>query len=192
MRAALKHLELEKNVEIRQFENRLLKLRKEVANRDMEIEQFSKKTSGENEEVYLELSAIKKEKQYLLEEIQSLTETSQQKLVREKERISQLAELEKENLESLFKNEKDSLVAEKQKLVALTIEKSEELKRLYDNMKKMREAADAERAELKALIEGLRGHLKQAQLSNAEETEMLKVKMAQLHHADVESLEKFY
>jgi hypothetical protein len=41
-----------------------------------------------------------------LEEIQTLTETTQQKIVREKERISQLAELEKENLENLFKNEK--------------------------------------------------------------------------------------
>lgn len=91
-------------------------------------------------------------------------------------------------MESLFKNEKESLVAEKQKLVALSIEKSEELKRLYENMKKMREAADAERSELKALIEGLRTHLKQAQLSHAEESELLKVKMAQLHNADVEAL----
>ena len=53
MRAALKHLELEKNVEVRQLENRILKLRKEVAGKDLEIEQFSKKNSGENEEVYL-------------------------------------------------------------------------------------------------------------------------------------------
>jgi hypothetical protein len=37
MRAALKHLELEKNVEVRQLENRILKLRKEVANKDLEI-----------------------------------------------------------------------------------------------------------------------------------------------------------
>jgi predicted RNase H-like nuclease (RuvC/YqgF family) len=48
MRSALKHLELEKNVEIRQFENRILKLKKEVANKDMEIEQASKKISGES------------------------------------------------------------------------------------------------------------------------------------------------
>lgn len=59
----------------------------------MEIEQQAKKTTGENEEVYLELSSIKQEKQYLLEEIQTLTQTTQQKIVREKERITQLAEL---------------------------------------------------------------------------------------------------
>jgi predicted RNase H-like nuclease (RuvC/YqgF family) len=48
MRSALKHLELEKNVEIRQYENRILKLKKDVANKDVEIEQFSKKSNGEN------------------------------------------------------------------------------------------------------------------------------------------------
>jgi predicted XRE-type DNA-binding protein len=56
----------------------------------------------------------------------------------------------------------------------------------------MREGADVERAELKALIDGLRSQLKQTQLSQAEEIELLKVKMAQLHQADVESLESFY
>ena len=33
----------------------------------MEIEQQAKKTTGENEEIYIELSSIKQEKQYLLE-----------------------------------------------------------------------------------------------------------------------------
>ncbi len=59
---------------------------------------MSKKTTGENEEVYLELSSVKEEKQALLEEIQALTETAQLRVVREKERIAQLAELEKENM----------------------------------------------------------------------------------------------
>jgi predicted nucleic acid-binding Zn-ribbon protein len=125
MRSALKHLELEKNVEIRQFENRIAKLKKDLSNKDMELEQQAKKTTGENEEIYLELSSIKQEKQYLLEEIQALTETTQQKIVREKERIAQLADLEKENLENLFRNEKESLVGEKQKLILLCNEKSE-------------------------------------------------------------------
>lgn len=48
-------------------------MKKDVANKDLEIDQYSKKTTDQNEEVYLELSSIKKEKQYLLEEIQSLT-----------------------------------------------------------------------------------------------------------------------
>lgn len=56
----------------------------------------------------------------------------------------------------------------------------------------MREAADAERAELKVLIEGLRQQLKKSQLSSVEESELLKVKMAQLHRADVEALSAFY
>jgi hypothetical protein len=55
----------------------------------------------------------------LLEEIQTLTETTQQKLIKEKERISQLADLEKENMENLFKNEKESMISEKQKLFLL-------------------------------------------------------------------------
>lgn len=84
MRSALKHLQLEKNVQIRQYENRIIKLKKDLANKDVEIEQQAKKTTGQNEEVYLQLSSIKKEKQYLLEEIQSLTQNTQQKIVREK------------------------------------------------------------------------------------------------------------
>ena len=84
MRSALKHLQLEKNVQIRQYENRIVKLKKDLANKDVEIEQQAKKTTGQNEEVYLQLSSIKKEKQYLLEEIQSLTQNTQQKIVREK------------------------------------------------------------------------------------------------------------
>jgi hypothetical protein len=59
-------------------------------------------------------------------------------------------------------------------------------------MKKMKDTADAERIELKSVIEGLRARLKESQLSYAEETELLKIKMAQLHRADVEALEKFY
>lgn len=73
----------------------------------------------------MELSSAKQEKQYLLEEIQSLIETTQQKILREKERIGQLADLEKENMESLFKSEKESLQGEKQKLISLCMEKSE-------------------------------------------------------------------
>lgn len=84
MRSALKHLQLEKNVQIRQYENRIVKLKKDLANKDVEIEQQAKKTTGQNEEVYLQLSSIKKDKQYLLEEIQSLTQNTQQKIVREK------------------------------------------------------------------------------------------------------------
>ena len=138
------------------------------------------------------MSSIKQDKQYLLEEIQTLTETTQQKLVREKERISQLAILEKENLENLFKNEKESMVSEKQKLISLCEEKSEEIKRLYDTMKKMRETTDIERNELKGLIEGLRLKLKEIERASFEECEMLKVKMAQLHDADVTCLSKYY
>lgn len=64
-----------------------------MAGKEQEVEQLSKKSSGENEEVFLELSALKAEKQALLEEIQALTESTQQKIVREKDRISQLADL---------------------------------------------------------------------------------------------------
>lgn len=37
MRSALRQLELEKNVEIRQYENRIIKLKKDLSNKDMEI-----------------------------------------------------------------------------------------------------------------------------------------------------------
>lgn len=49
MRSALKHLELEKNVEIRQIENKIIKLKKDLHNKDMQIEQQAKKTTGQNE-----------------------------------------------------------------------------------------------------------------------------------------------
>jgi hypothetical protein len=166
MRAALKHLELEKNVEIRQYENKIIRLKKDLTSKDIEIEQQTKKTTGENEEIFLELSSIKQEKQYLLEEIQTMTEFTQNKIVKEKDRISQLATLEKENLENLFKHERESFISEKQKLIWLCEEKGEEIKRLYDTMKKMKETADIERNELKALIEGLRLKLKETERSS--------------------------
>lgn len=37
MRSALRQLELEKNVEIRQYENRIIKLKKDLSNKDIEI-----------------------------------------------------------------------------------------------------------------------------------------------------------
>ena len=96
-----------------------------MASKELELEQQAKKTTGENEEIYLELSSMKKEKQYLLEEIQSLTQNTQQKLVREKERTAQLSALDKENLENMFSNEKEALKGEREKLLQLCIEKSE-------------------------------------------------------------------
>ena len=48
MQAALRQLELEKNVEIKQCENRLAKLRKEISGKEIEIEGLSKKSTGEN------------------------------------------------------------------------------------------------------------------------------------------------
>ena len=142
MRAALKHLELEKNVELRQFENRILKLKKDVASKELELEQQAKKTTGENEEIFLELSSMKKEKQYLLEEIQSLTHNTQQKLSRKKKKTAQLSTLEKENLENMFNNEKDALRGEREKLLQLCVEKSEEIKRLYETLNRFKASAD--------------------------------------------------
>ena len=40
-------------MEIRQFENKIIKLKKDLANKDLEIETQAKKITGENEEVYL-------------------------------------------------------------------------------------------------------------------------------------------
>jgi hypothetical protein len=40
---------LDKNVEIRQYENKIIKLKKDLTNKDMEIEQQAKKITGENE-----------------------------------------------------------------------------------------------------------------------------------------------
>ena len=56
----------------------------------------------------------------------------------------------------------------------------------------MKETTDIERNELKDLIDGLRKRLKETQRFNMEEIELLKVKMAQLHDADVQSLSKYY
>ncbi len=72
------------------------------------------------------------------------------------------------------------------------MEKSEEIKRLYDTLKRIKEAADAERTELQAIVSGLRDCLKEHERRGQEELELLKVKMAQLHRADVQSLENFY
>lgn len=95
-------------------------------------------------------------------------------------------------MENLFRSEKDSLVGEKQKLFSLCAEKSEEIKRLYETLKKMKDTADIERAELKILIEGLRDKLRETERANKEECELLKIKMAHLHETDVACLSKYY
>lgn len=56
----------------------------------------------------------------------------------------------------------------------------------------MKETAEIERNELKSLIDGLRNKLKETEKSNREECELLKIKMAQLHEADVTNLSKYY
>ena len=88
---------------------------------------------------------MKQEKQYLLDEIQTLGHSTQQRIAREKERTSQLASLEQENLEQMFSSEKEALMGEREKLLQLCLEKSEEIKRLYDCVAKMREGGEAER-----------------------------------------------
>ena len=59
-------------------------------------------------------------------------------------------------------------------------------------MKKMKETNDIERSDLKNLIEGLRKRLKDNERASLEESELLKIKMSQLHDADVENLSKYY
>jgi hypothetical protein len=44
-----------------------VKLKRDLGNKDVEMEQQAKKTTGEQEEIYLELSSIKQEKQHLLD-----------------------------------------------------------------------------------------------------------------------------
>lgn len=70
-------------------------------------------------------------------------------------------------MENLFRNEREALIGEKQKLIALSVDKSEEIKRLYDTLKRMKESADAERTQLKGVVEGLRECLRESQRSNA-------------------------
>ena len=92
----------------------------------------------------------------------------------------------------MFESEKESLIGERNKLISLCEHKSEEIKRLYNTIKKMKESSDEERKQMKAIIDELRTRLKESERASQEQNELLKIKMAQLHKADVENLEHFY
>lgn len=74
----------------------------------------------------------------------------------------------------------------------LCLEKNEEIKRLYDNLKLFREASESEKKQLSSLIDILREKLKDIERANLEEIEHLKIKMAQLHSADIHNIEQYY
>lgn len=56
----------------------------------------------------------------------------------------------------------------------------------------MKDSYAAEKKDSDSLIEQLRKRIKVLEEDNLEELELLKIKMAQLHEADIKSLEQYY
>lgn len=56
----------------------------------------------------------------------------------------------------------------------------------------MKDSYAAEKKDSDSLIEQLRKRIKVLEEDNIEELELLKIKMAQLHEADIKSLEQYY
>lgn len=66
--------------------------------------------------------------------------------------------------------------------------KTEEIKKLYIGIADTKEANETQRKERERLIDNLRKRIKNLEEDNLEQLELLKVKMAQLHEADVKGL----
>jgi hypothetical protein len=56
----------------------------------------------------------------------------------------------------------------------------------------LKDSYAAEKKDSDSLIEQLRKRIKVLEEDNIEELELLKIKMAQLHEADIKSLEQYY
>lgn len=70
--------------------------------------------------------------------------------------------------------------------------KTDEIKRLYSIINNMKDTNTAEKKDAERLIETLRKRIKSLEQDSLEELELLKIKIAQLHEADVKGLEQYY
>ncbi len=74
----------------------------------------------------------------------------------------------------------------------LCIEKTHEIKRLYEIINEQKDTFETEKNTLQHLLNEFKQKLKDVELQNKEELELLKIKMAHLHEADIKALEGYY
>ena len=96
--STVKQFERDKAIEISHYESSMKKLKKEINNKNLDIEQLSKQSSIIQEEAQGQILAAKSEKEQLLEELREVEEQYSLTIKSEKKRVAQLAEMEKENM----------------------------------------------------------------------------------------------
>lgn len=192
LQATVKQLERENAISASKLESKLKKMKQDLLNKTLELEQAGRKSIMNSEEHQQEIEDLQQERQRLLEEISEIETEGKENFLREKERIKEISELEKKNLEGIAENERECLRSEINKLTTVCVSKTEEIRRLYGTIAEIKEANAAERRDLDRLIESLRQRVKVLEEDNIEELELLKVKMAQLHQSDIVNLEKYY
>ena len=100
--STVKQFERDKAIEISHYESSIKKLKKEINNKNLDIEQLSKQSSIIQEEAQGQILAAKSEKEQLLEELREVEEQYSLTIKSEKKRVAQLAEMEKENMQNIL------------------------------------------------------------------------------------------
>jgi hypothetical protein len=86
----------------------------------------------------------------------------------------------------------ENLQSENTKLVQLNETRGAELFRLYAQVDELRAKGEQECDDLRLQIENLKGLLHTEKQSYEEESEAMKIKLAQLRYCDIHSLQQYY
>jgi hypothetical protein len=197
------HYENELNTKLREAERKqeleasskdsgLKKLRKELADKSIEMERLANRLGSLSQESEAEMQILKGEKEHLRQEIERVESQNRETLRAEREKLRKLNDMEIHNLDDARTNYANSLKSEVEKLTELNLCKTEELKTLYDQLHVLRDSTKREIEAANRLCEDFKTKLYQLQLRNVEELELLKIKMAELHQGDVSSLRSYY
>jgi hypothetical protein len=192
LHAERRRLESEKELEVAAYNLKVRRLKKDVVEKNLELEHGSKKLAQQEELVSIETTQFKKEKESLLSELKSNDLHSRNLLTREKDKLEELNRLEVENLTKLFETNIEELNGENHKLKQLIECKKQELKELYDENQRIKESYGAENNLIRNENNELKSKLKTLQLASREEMETFKVKMANLLDADIKSMGSYY
>lgn len=192
MHAKLRDAQRKAEIDQGGVESLLRKLRKELADKTLDLERVSNKLGAAVHENEDELQVLKKEKEQLRMEIEKAEMSYKDSLRNERDKIRRMTDLELQNMENANTNYTNSLKSEVEKLYELSECKTGEIKSLFDQLQSFRDASKKEAEYLGNLNEQLRKQLSELHRRNLEELELLKIKMAELHQGDIAALKSYY
>ena len=187
-----KRLEGEKNLEISAYNLKVKRLKKDVAEKGLELEHMAKKMHHQEEELAMENQGSKREKESLLAELKSNEIHAKNLLAQEKNKLEELNRLEQENLTKLFETNVSELNGENFKLKQLIECKKEELRELYDENQRIKESFGKENELISNENKQLKSKIKELEVEKKDNMEHFKIKMTNLLENDVKSMGEYY